>query len=281
MPLALAGEYADVFHNPLSDREKQQSTSEVIAERLLFNTVNMLASRTGLETMGQISDMLHGLATDAPTALRQYGAGLIGNIAGSYVPMSGLLHGIERATDPTLRQPPPGDIGAALASRLPGFAETVQPRLDVLGRPMQNPQQGLASLVPTRLAPGEPSPILDALQRTGVGISAPPQKVNYGPFDEILQQSAQAMTADPKFQASPLESQRYAMKMVDQLATRAADLQVLSTINPTDAQTRAMARPGSLTAPVQGYGPGDQPLLMQQLQRDAQHRALINSLLGG
>src|SRR5262249_17085811 len=154
-------------------------------ERLFFSTLNSLSSRTGLETLGQISDLLHGLATDAPTALRQFVTGVPAQIAGSYVPMGGLLPGVEQAFDPYLRQAPAGDFGAAIARNIPGLAGNVPARLDILGQPMANPQQGLASLLPIRRTAGAPSPILQAYEQAGVPVGQAPQKVDYGPFSEV------------------------------------------------------------------------------------------------
>jgi hypothetical protein len=318
--LGLAGELADVFHNPLNDREQQQGVLETTAERLLFNTLNMLGSRTGLEQLGQISDLLHLGATNAPAAATQFASGEPAQILGSYVPMSGLLRGVERVTDPYLRQVPqgrtladvPGELGATLARGIPGLAQTLQPQLDVLGRPMVNPSQGLAAMLPVRQTPGAPSDILAAYERTNTPVGQAPQTIDYGPYGQIyltpqerqtwlqlrgqvLQNSLAATAADPKFQQSPAKSQELTLKTVDQIATRTADLQLLSQLGP-DRRAAAVPRPGSLTAPVQSYAPGAsnydlmsavlsnqtglQALQAAQQQRDAERQAVARALLG-
>jgi murein DD-endopeptidase MepM/ murein hydrolase activator NlpD len=326
--LGLAGDYADAMSMPMSQTELQQPYVDTVAERLGGAVLNSLASRTGMETMGQISDLLHGLATDAPTAVNQLAMGLGGNLLGSYVPMSGLLRGVERGTDPYLRQalPPaasvglaglPGAIGQSVAEGIPGLAQNVPARVDVLGRPMTNPQQGLAALLPIRQTPGQPSSVLDALQYAGVGVSAPPKTINYGPYDQITltpqqQQVWQQLRGQQlqaalgglqgPFQPTDKKNLQFAVNLADRIATNVANLQILGAVQRDPNSAAPIPRPGSLTAPAQSYTPGvfsldpmaaiignqtglqalqTQAAESQHLRRQAESRALLSSLVGG
>jgi hypothetical protein len=214
--------------------------------------------------------------------------------------MSATLRGVEQATDPLLRQAPQGNIGQAIAAGIPGLAQSVQPRQDIYGRVVANPQQGLGALLPSRIGPGTTDPVAVAMARAGVQPSATPTDVPYGPYDQvhltpqerqawehlrgqIIQQSGAAMVANPQFDQDPTgKSQQYSLKLLDQIATNAANLQILSVIGPNPT---IEPRPGSLIAPVQGYAPGglgDQYLTQAtQLRTQMQHQALMNALLSG
>jgi hypothetical protein len=310
VPLGLAGQYADVFNRPMTPLEMQQPVAATAAERLFAGTLDMLTSRTGLETLGQISDMIHGLGTDAPTAMRQFGTGIAANMLGGYVPMAGLLRGVARGTDPLMRQPAPGDVGAAIAQNIPVLRQQVQPRIDVLGQTVANPQAGLGALLPTRLGAGAPNPIAAAYERTNTPLGPAPQTIDYGPYGQVyltpqqrqtwlqlrgqvLQNSLARTAADPKFQQSDAKSQELTLKTVDQIATRTANLQMLSQLGPNPT---VVPRPGSLTAPVQSYAPGAsnydlmsavlsnqtglQALQAAQQQRDVERQAVARALLG-
>ena len=300
VPLGLAGNFADAVNMPQGPLEQQQPMLATLAERMLGHTAEMLASPTGLDTLGQIGELIHGFGTNPPQAIRQYGTGIVGNILGSYVPMSGTLRGIERATDPLQRQAPQGDILGAVAQGIPGLGQTVQPRVDVLGRNMPNPQQGLGTFLPARLGAGQSSPILAAMGGAGVAPAAAPQTIPYGPYDEvrltpqervafeqyrgqIIQRAAGNLVSSPRFQTMPGNAQRAALEQINTAAQQAAGQLVLRDIGPQSAQAR-MTPTGTL-APVQTYQPGGlgEQYLSQQslLQSQARHQALMQSLLGG
>jgi len=299
VPLGLAGEYADVLARPQSALEMAQPLYQTAAERLVAGTMEMLGSRTGLETIGRVWDLMHTAGSDVPTAMKQGGASLVGGIAGSYVPMSAALGSLARATDPLMRQPAPGDVGQSIAQNIPGLREQLEPRVDVLGRTVTNPQQALGALLPARLGAGEENPIAAAMGHVGVAPASVPQTIPYGPYDEIrllpaermayeqyrgqvIQQATDALVRSPQWQQMPQNAQRAALQQIDTLASDAAGKMVLRDMGPA-AQGRMT--PTGLIAPVQGYQPGglgDQYLSQATLMRNqAQHAALLQSLLGG
>jgi hypothetical protein len=294
VPAGLVGEFADALHNPMSQRELQQSPTDVVAERLFAGTVNMLTSRTGLETLGQLSDMIHTAAQDPEQAKAQFGTGLVANTLSGYVPMAGPLRDIAKATDPLMRQPPQGDLGAALGQNIPFLREQVQPRLDVLGRAVANPQQGLGAILPARLGAGAESPIASAMARVGAAPSAVPLTVPYGPSHEVrltpqerqsyqqyrgqvIQQGADALVRSPQWQQMPDFAQRAALERIDSAASEAASRMVLGDIVRSPGSHTIV--PTGVLAPVQGYASDglDQSMLFRN---QAQHQALIQSLLG-
>jgi hypothetical protein len=300
VPAGLAGALGDALHNPVQPLERQQPVSEMIAGRLLANTVDMLGSRTGLETIGQMVDMMHSFQQNPAQAMRQYGTGAIAGTLGSYVPMSGLLRGVARATDPLMRQPPPGDVGAAIAQNIPGLREQVQPMLSsVSGQPVPNPQQGPAAFLPTRLGAGTPGPIETAMASAGVAPSAVPQTINYGPYDQIrlspderqtwqqyrgalLTQMAGNLVQSPGYQTMSPKSQQISLQRMNQLADQYASQLLVRDIGPT-ARAAGRLEPTGLLAPVQGYGPDMLGQINQQAlaRSQAQHQALMNALMSG
>jgi hypothetical protein len=298
VPAGLAGALGDALHNPIQPLERQQPVSEMIAGRLLANTVNMLGSRTGLETIGQFVDMMHAAAANPVQAARQYGTGAIAGTLGSYVPMSGLLRGVARATDPLMRQAPPGDIGQALAANIPGFREQVQPMLSsVSGQPIPNPQQGPAAFLPTRLGTGTAGPIEAAMAASGVAPTAVPQTINYGPSYQIrltaderqawqqyrgqlVTQMASDLVSSATFQQMGTKGQQLALQTIDRNAASAANNLLLNDLMHTDLSRRDL-EPTGLLAPVQSYLPMAMANSQQAARLQAQGQALYNALIGG
>jgi hypothetical protein len=71
------------------------------------------------------------------------------------------------------------------------------------------------------------------------------------------------------------------LQLADQKVTQATDQMMLNVIQ--SPSQRVQPNPGGALAPVVGYSPDvmtTQMLLQQQLQRNAQSQAVINSLLG-
>ena len=205
---------------------------------MVGHTLSMVTSPTGIETIGNIASLVHGLSTGAPEEFQSGGASTIANLASSWVPGSSTLRSAELATDPLQRQAPPNDVLGKIATGIPGLAQGVQPRLDALGRHIPNPQQGLGAFVPWRPGAGQDSPILAAMGRAGVAPSATPQTVPYGPYDEVrltpqervsyeqyrgqlTQQMATTMVSSPQFQQMSLIAQRAALQQVNSAAAEA------------------------------------------------------------
>jgi hypothetical protein len=227
------------------------------------------------------------------------------SILGGLVPESGLVRSVAQMTDPSqravLNPRTPQDllqsIGQNVQQNIPGLRETLPVRQDILGRPANNPLQGLGELSPMRLAAGQQTPILQAMENANVAPALPPSTVAYGRYQQIalnpaeqrawqqihgglLEQAVGPMVASPGWQAQSPQSQHLALQQVDQKITQATDRMMLGVIqNPGQ---RVQPTPGGALAPVVGYGPNvmsTQMLVQQQLQRNAQSQALIQSLL--
>jgi hypothetical protein len=199
---------------------------------------------------------------------------------------------------PQTSQQLPQSIAENVLQNIPGLRENLPARQDVLGQPLANPLQGLGELLPVRTAAGTPSAVTAAMQSAGVAPSATPASIPYGPANEIrltpnerlayeryrgqiVQQAADRLVNSAQWQQMPPVAQRAALQNIDQIAASAAGKMVLRDIGP--AGTARMSPTGVL-APVVGYGPdvlGNQLMLEQQLQRNAQHAALMQALLGG
>jgi hypothetical protein len=234
-------------------------------------------------------------ATDIPSS-----------IIGGLVPESGLVRSVAQMTDPTQRQALqaqttsqlPQSIAENVLQNLPVARENLPARQDVLGRPVNNPLQGLGEMLPVRTAPGTPSPILSAMQSAGVAPSATPSTVPYGPMNEIrlrpeeqrayeqyrgqvIQRAADALVNSDRWQQMTPLAQRAALQNIDQIAGQAAGQMVLRDVVQAGGGLNRATPTGAL-APVVSYGPdvtANQLMLAQQLQNQAQHRALIQALL--
>jgi len=312
-PMLMAGAYADAVqaYNAAQTRKQMagpqaygiEDPRVTAAAQLVSEVGQQLAAATPMRTFADLYDALQSGGV-AATGLRS-ATDIPSSIIGGLVPESGLVRSVAQMTDPTQRQALhaqttsqlPQSIAENVLQNLPVARENLPARQDVLGRPVNNPLQGLGEMLPVRTAPGTPSPILAAMQSAGVSPSATPQTIPYGPMQEIrltpqerlayeqyrgqvIQRGAGTLVSSDRWsQMSPM-AQRAALQNIDQVASTAAGQMVLRDIGKT-GQTRATYT-GTL-APVVGYSPdimANQQMLQQQLQNQAQHRALMQALLG-
>jgi hypothetical protein len=317
-PMMAAGAYADsvqAYNQALAKQQTAGSQAYGVedprfaqAAQLVSEVGKQLMSATPLRTFANLYDSLSS-GSIGSTGLAAAGD-IPASIAGGAIPASGLVRSVAQMTDPFQRQTLnprtpqqlPQSIQENVMQNIPGLAETLPARQDILGRAIPNPLQGLGEISPFRAATGQPTPVLAAMQNAGVAPSAPPNTIPYGPAEQIaltpaeqrawqqlqgqiLQQSAARMVTSPSFQAATPRSQALSLKMIDQTAAHSADMQLLGVIGregPGTLQARREPTPGGMLAPAVGYGPDvtmNQQLLQQQLQRTAQSQALINSLL--
>ena len=224
------------------------------------------------------------------------------SILGGLVPFSGEVRSIAEMTDPQQRQALravtpqqlPQSIAENVAQNIPGLRQGLPGAVDVLGRAIPNPRQGLGEILPVKTAAGQSTPVLQAMQAAGVAPGATPQSVPYGPANEIrltpqeqrtfeqyrgqiIQQAAASLVDSPQWQQMPDYAQRAALQNIDQAAQQAAGRMVLADITQLSDAGMARAQPTGVLAPVVGYGPD---VYANQVQL-AQHQALMNVLLSG
>jgi hypothetical protein len=294
-----------------------QDPREAAAFQLLSEVGQQLLSATPLRTFANLYDALqtNSVGNVGLTGLSD----VTSSVAGGLVPWSGAVRSVAQMTDPLERQPLtartigqlPQAIGEQVQQSLPGVRQLGVPgvvqglpaRQDVLGRPLSNPLQGLGDLVPVHAAAGQPSPVLAAMQTAGVAPPAAPPTIPYGPTHEIqltpeqrqayesyrgaiIQRTAGPLVQSDHFQQLTPYAQSRALKNIQDNADAAASRLVLRDIvqSPGRGQDRWQATPGGALAPVLGYGPDvltNQLQLQQEMQRQYQHQALMQSLLGG
>ena len=311
-PMMMAGAYADAVQAYNKQAAKQAAAGPQAygvedprvsaAAQLVSEVGTQLASATPMRTFANLYDALQSGGV-AATGLRG-ATDTASSMLGGLVPESGLVRSVAQMTDPLQRQPLqaetsqqlPQSIAENVLQNIPGFRENLPAPVDVLGRQMSNPLQGLGELLPVRTAAGQPSSILQMMQTAGVAPSGAPQAVPFGAFEvrltpqerlqweslrgNLLQQMAGPLANSPTFQQAPQKTQQIAMKNINAAATAAASRMMTAQIAQTgDGLARAEARAGGALAPVVGYSPdvlSNQQFLQQQLQ----HRALMQSLLG-
>jgi Transglycosylase SLT domain/Peptidase_C39 like family len=316
-PMMTAGAYADAVQAYNVATARQQATGPeaygvqdprvAAAAQLVSEVGQQIASATPMRTFANLYDALQ---SNSVTGVGLTAAGdVASSIAGGAVPMSGLVRSVAQMTDPTQRQALtprtpqelPQSVLENVTQNIPGLRENLPARQDVLGRPLNNPLQGLGELLPVRTAAGQPTPLLQAMQTAGVASSPTPQTIPYGPTHEVrltpqeqrtyeqyrgqvLQQAADTLVRSPQWQQMPAYAQRAALENINSAASTAAGRMVLRDIvaGPGAGQSRMQAT--GVLAPVVGYGPdvtNNQLLLQQQLMLQQQHQALMQSLLGG
>ena len=316
-PMMAAGAYADAAQAFNVAQARQESAGPqaygvqdprmAAAAQLLAEVGHQLMSATPLRTFANLYDAVGSGASVQGAGLA--GAGdIASSVLGGLVPFSGTVRSVAQMTDPLQRQTLnavtpqqlPQSVLENVLQNIPGARENLPARQDVLGRPVSNPLQGLGEMLPARQAAGLGTPLLQAMETANVAPSASPRTVPYGPYEQIaltpaeqrtwqqlqgeqLQRSSAQLVASAGFKNMTPNAQQYALKMLDQSASHAADMRMLGVIGSAGLQTRREPTPGGLLAPVTGYGPDvmqTQLLLQQQLQRNADNQALIRSLLG-
>jgi hypothetical protein len=135
---------------------------------------NVLTEQSYLQGVGAIFKAMD------PTRGSTFGEQSLEQFLATLVPYGAAINTLGQATDPLMRVNERGDITGALAARIPGLRETVPAQQDVLGRPVPNPQQGLAAVQPLRTSPERPDPVLGALLAAGVDVPPPPTSVAPG-----------------------------------------------------------------------------------------------------
>src|SRR5215472_15735049 len=314
-PMMMAGAYADAVQAYNAARAKQAAAGPqaygiedprvTAAAQLVSEVGEQLASATPMRTFANLYDALQSGGV-AATGLRGV-TDVASSMLGGLVPESGLVRSIAQMTDPTQRQAltaqttgqVPQSIAENLMQNIPRLRENLPARQDVLGRALANPQLGLGEMLPVRTAPGTPSPILAAMQSAGVAPSATPDTIPYGPMNEIrlrpeerlayeqyrgqvIQRAADALVNSDRWQQMTPLAQRAALQNIGQVASTAAGQMVLRDVAQSGTGM-ARATPTGALAPVVSYSPdvtSNQIMLEQQMLRTAQHRALMQALLG-
>lgn len=140
----------------------------------LQRSVKVLTEQNYLQGIGAIYKSM--------TDFERYGHQWLNQYLSSLVPYGAAINTVGQATDPLVRQPEKGNVGQALAARVPGLRESLPAKQDVLGRDVVNEQQGLAAAWPLRTTEGRPDETLTVLLANGADIPAPPKEIRGVPL---------------------------------------------------------------------------------------------------
>jgi len=167
-PMAIPLSLAAAMH------EGEGKTTPAYLYDVFERGANVLTEQSYLQGVGAIFKAMD------PTRGSTFGEQSLEQFLATLVPYGAAINTAAQATDPLMRVNERGDITGALAARIPGLRETVPPQQDVLGRPVPNPQEGLAAVQPLRTSPERPDPVLGALLEAGVDVGPPPTTVAPG-----------------------------------------------------------------------------------------------------
>ncbi len=248
---ALVGNYADAVEE--ARKHPGQATlgqnALEIAGNLAQRQASYMSDATGLRTLGQIYEVLHGGANAANVA-----AQFFGQMAGGFVPESAAVRGLVSATDPYARQPQKGDIGEVIAQGLPGGTPGIGGRTDLpvrlneLGQPEANPQAGLGIFVP-RTGTGTVSPVMTLLGSEGLSPPSAPKTARVGQqeitltSDEqrqyqqlrgaLLEQMMMPLTQNQQFAQAPGPARKQVLQRLMSRADQVAQRQLIGAIAQT------------------------------------------------
>jgi len=155
-------------------------------------------------TIRNLSEFTQGISdTDENTFNR-----FTGSLMTGFIPGSGLLRGVTRAVDPTLRKAttPWEYVEAAM----PGLSTRLQPKLGAKGEELRSDQPGGAvgrMLLPMEISTDQPDPLRDELKRIGVPrLTIPGTESKIGPHR--LTPEERTAVAQAKGQATVVELNR-------------------------------------------------------------------------
>lgn len=313
-PMMAAGAYADAYQAYVKAQATQARSGPqaygvedpltAAAGQLVSEVGTQLAAATPMRTLADLSDALQSGSSATGAALGA-ASSLGSRVLGGLMPESGLVRSIAQMTDPSQRQTLypqtlgqlPQSVLENVQQNIPGLNQQLPARVDALGRALPNPLQGLGELSPFKAASGVSSPILQAYENAGVGLQGAPSTISFGPTHEIpltpaqqrtfeqyrgqlLQQTVGPLVNSDQFKQMDPQTQKLVLSRINTNMTTAATAMLRGDLAP-NAESRWQTT--GVLAPTVGYSPdvlGNQLLLEQQLQRNAQHQVLIQSLLG-
>lgn len=154
-----------------NEQGRKLKNAEQIASATVFKTINSVISQSFWASALGLMEAMQDPERNAANFVRQY--------ATSAVPFSGLQRNIAQAIDPTVRKP--GSALESVKAIIPGVSQSVPPRLDVYGQPVQRDgnwfQRGMA-VAPLALSPSKADPIDALLSDLGIGLQVPRPVIN-------------------------------------------------------------------------------------------------------
>lgn len=255
---------AGEFHDGLAygkDRTAPQITAELVKRGSKIAT-----DQVGLSGLADLHDMLeNGFSSQFP--------GWAARSATRYMPYGGVLRAAAASLDPNQRRADPWREGSPLPAigeqmkvALPGLRQTVPAAQDILGRPMENPQQGLGAVIP-RTTTMRNDPIINLFQDAGVSIGSAHDQMTVGrtsgvplkPAEQrrwneargqFVQDYADAYTSNPDFMAlPPAQKEKYlktflgkAADYADKIVQSEADTEDLTTRTTDQAMKKAVGQ---------------------------------------
>ena len=182
-----ADEYADSTSAP---GNQTLSPSDALVKRA--GSARSRARATGVASQS----FLLGIQDQYATLTGPTEANVSRSIAGTAsraVPLGGMVSWLARMTDGIQRDTGraqvgsdiPANVGAQLASRIPGLREQLSPRLGAYGEYTANPQAGVLGALPYYRGPGQNpnDPLTQHLESSNVGTVLPPRSmpISLGP----------------------------------------------------------------------------------------------------
>ena len=119
-----------------------------------------------------ISDLLEAFADP-----ERKGEAMIANLVGGAVIPTGVGM-VSYMTDPYIRKPE--GIIERLKVRIPGLAQTVPPRLDFFGQPLERAGPGLGQILPSRISPTREDPLASEFKRLEIPMGFPTKTLSRG-----------------------------------------------------------------------------------------------------
>lgn len=151
----------------------REQTRPLRNEALRFWNMAAIATRTALEQpmLKGTSDVIEALQDPAAQGERVAGA-----MAGSFVPTA--ISDVASVFDPYMRDTRNEGILASAKMRLPGVRNTLPPRVDVLGRTMEQSKLGAVDPTIGSIAKELSDPVIKAIQENKIGVGYPQRKPN-------------------------------------------------------------------------------------------------------
>jgi hypothetical protein len=166
--LGMAADFNEILTN-MKENEKYN-----LAAGISSSITKNISNKTFMQGYSNLMDAISDPA--------RYGEKMSGSLAGSIIPS--VLAGVTRSTDPEFRQI--NGMIDSIKSRIPGVSETLEPKINVWGEPIERPSTpALRFLSPVPISEEKGTPIDYELEKLKINLGMPEKKIRIKGFKEV------------------------------------------------------------------------------------------------
>lgn len=234
------------------------SMAAAIAEAQQYKKPDDNALATGADTFRRFAEIvteqayLQGIGNlyRAINEPERYAGQFLTGLPQTFIPFGSFVNTIGQAGDEVVRSPERFNVEQSLAARLPVARESVPAQQDILGRPVENMQQGGMAFQPFRASEARDEPVLRTFADARVDIGFPPKEVKdvrLTPAEqrryqqlagEHILKEATPLAAHKPFRTAPLDARQTRLRGILTTAREKATAGILAEIGIEEIRRR-------------------------------------------